>query len=42
MSTMQMQREIDILRATEEMFRRKILELELDNDDLERTERYIT
>lgn len=36
---MQMQREIDILRATEEMFRRKILELELDNDDLERTER---
>ncbi|KAJ8661585.1 hypothetical protein O0I10_002853 [Lichtheimia ornata] len=39
MSMMQMQREIDILRATEEMFRRKILELELDNDDLERTER---
>ncbi|KAL1933483.1 hypothetical protein VTP01DRAFT_7573 [Rhizomucor pusillus] len=36
---MQMQREIDILRATEEMFRKKILELELDNDDLERTER---
>ncbi|KAI8369558.1 uncharacterized protein BYT42DRAFT_584869 [Radiomyces spectabilis] len=39
MSQMQMQREIDILRATEEMFRKKILELELDNDDLERTER---
>lgn len=39
MAMMQMQREIDILRATEEMFRKKILELELDNDDLERTER---
>ncbi|ORY99072.1 hypothetical protein BCR43DRAFT_513216 [Syncephalastrum racemosum] len=39
MSMVQMQREIDILRATEEMFRRKILDLELDNDDLERTER---
>ncbi|CAO3624875.1 unnamed protein product [Cunninghamella blakesleeana] len=39
---MQMQREIDILRATEEMFRKKILELELDNDDLERTERAAT
>lgn len=38
----QMQREIDILRATEEMFRRKILDLELDNDDLERTERYLS
>ncbi|KAI9253468.1 hypothetical protein BDA99DRAFT_563049 [Phascolomyces articulosus] len=42
MQTLQMQREIDILRATEEMFRRKILELELDNDDLERTERAAT
>ncbi|KAG2227861.1 hypothetical protein INT45_002099, partial [Circinella minor] len=42
MATLQMQREIDILRATEEMFRRKILELELDNDDLERTERAAT
>ncbi|KAI8638385.1 hypothetical protein BD408DRAFT_423103 [Parasitella parasitica] len=38
----QMQREIDILRATEESFRRKVLELELDNDDLERTERAAT
>ncbi|RCH89798.1 NADH:ubiquinone oxidoreductase [Rhizopus azygosporus] len=38
----QMQREIDILRATEESFRKKILELELDNDDLERTERAAT
>lgn len=36
----QMQREIDILRATEDSFRKKVLELELDNDDLERTERY--
>ncbi|ORZ00082.1 hypothetical protein BCR42DRAFT_362601 [Absidia repens] len=36
---MQMQREIDVLRATEAMFRKKILDLELDNDDLERTER---
>lgn len=35
----QMQREIDILRATEDSFRKKVLELELDNDDLERTER---
>ncbi|KAF7720813.1 NADH:ubiquinone oxidoreductase [Apophysomyces ossiformis] len=42
MAMMQMQREIDILRATEEMFRKKILELELDNDDLERTERAAT
>ncbi|KAI9030964.1 hypothetical protein CLU79DRAFT_732239 [Phycomyces nitens] len=42
MTMMQMQREIDILRATEEMFRKKILELELDNDDLERTERAAT
>ncbi|KAI9479508.1 hypothetical protein BDB00DRAFT_858866 [Zychaea mexicana] len=41
-ATLQMQREIDILRRTEEMFRRKILELELDNDDLERTERAAT
>ncbi|KAI8063803.1 hypothetical protein BC940DRAFT_306887 [Gongronella butleri] len=39
---MQMQREIDILRATEESFRKKVLELELDNDDLERTERAAT
>ncbi|KAG1140126.1 hypothetical protein G6F37_008488 [Rhizopus arrhizus] len=38
----QMQREIDILRATEESFRKKVLELELDNDDLERTERAAT
>lgn len=37
----QMQREIDILRATEESFRKKVLELELDNDDLERTERQV-
>jgi len=37
----QMQREIDVLRATEQTFRKKTLELELDNDDLERTERYI-
>lgn len=36
-----MQREIDILRATEESFRKKVLELELDNDDLERTERQV-
>ncbi|RUS22899.1 hypothetical protein BC937DRAFT_95257 [Endogone sp. FLAS-F59071] len=36
---MQMQREIDILKATEEKFKQKTLELELDNDDLERTER---
>lgn len=36
----QMQREIDVLRATEQTFRKKTLELELDNDDLERTERY--
>ncbi|KAG2172366.1 hypothetical protein INT43_004908 [Umbelopsis isabellina] len=35
----QMQREIDVLRATEQTFRKKTLELELDNDDLERTER---
>jgi hypothetical protein len=35
-----MQREIDVLRATEQTFRKKTLELELDNDDLERTERY--
>ncbi|KAG2174556.1 hypothetical protein INT44_006819 [Umbelopsis vinacea] len=34
-----MQREIDVLRATEQTFRKKTLELELDNDDLERTER---
>lgn len=39
MAMVQMQREIDILRATEESFRKKVLELELDNDDLERTER---
>ncbi|CAO3580457.1 unnamed protein product [Absidia cylindrospora] len=39
---MQMQREIDILRTTEAMFRKKILDLELDNDDLERTERAAT
>ncbi|KAG2211457.1 hypothetical protein INT46_000281 [Mucor plumbeus] len=38
----QMQREIDILRATEDSFRKKVLELELDNDDLERTERAAT
>lgn len=37
----QMQREIDVLRATEQTFRKKTLELELDNDDLERTERYV-
>lgn len=37
----QMQREIDILRATEDTFRKQVLELELDNDDLERTERYL-
>lgn len=36
----QMQREIDILRSTEDTFRKQVLELELDNDDLERTERY--
>jgi hypothetical protein len=35
----QMQREIDILRSTEDTFRKQVLELELDNDDLERTER---
>ncbi|KAG2231865.1 hypothetical protein BDF21DRAFT_415700 [Thamnidium elegans] len=38
----QMQREIDILRATEDTFRKQVLELELDNDDLERTERAAT
>lgn len=38
---MQMQREIDILKATEEKFKQKTLELELDNDDLERTERFV-
>lgn len=37
----QMQREIDVLRATEQTFRKKTLELELDNDDLERTERWV-
>ncbi|CEP07488.1 hypothetical protein [Parasitella parasitica] len=42
MAMVQMQREIDILRATEESFRKKVLELELDNDDLERTERAAT
>ncbi|ORX58898.1 hypothetical protein DM01DRAFT_1301634 [Hesseltinella vesiculosa] len=42
LTMMQMQREIDILRATEERFRKNILELELDNDDLERTERAAT
>ncbi|KAI8988813.1 hypothetical protein BDB01DRAFT_888833 [Pilobolus umbonatus] len=38
----QMQRELDILRRAEENFRKKVLELELDNDDLERTERAAT
>lgn len=38
----QMQRELDILRRTEDNFRKKVLELELDNDDLERTERAAT
>lgn len=42
LTMVQMQREIDILRATEESFRKKVLELELDNDDLERTERAAT
>lgn len=42
LAMVQMQREIDILRATEESFREKVLELELDNDDLERTERAAT
>ncbi|KAI9278045.1 hypothetical protein BY458DRAFT_503629 [Sporodiniella umbellata] len=41
-AAVQMQREIDILRATEDSFRKKVLELELDNDDLERTERAAT
>lgn len=41
LTMVQMQREIDILRATEESFRKKVLELELDNDDLERTERQV-